>query len=163
MEGLIQTFHIDVKLMIAQVVNFTIVLLVLYRFAYKPILKTLNDRTSLIEKGVKDAENAKTKLEEVTIKEKEILMAAKKESQEIIKNAEAIAVKDAERILFEAKDQSDKMLSEAKVQINQEKEKIMRDIKGEVAELVIAAAGKIISEKLNSEKDRELIEKVIAH
>jgi len=58
MEELISTFHIEWQLIIAQLVNFAIVLFVLWKFAYNPILKTLNDRTKKIEKGVKDAEDA---------------------------------------------------------------------------------------------------------
>jgi len=163
MEGLIQTFHIDIKLVLAQAVNFTIVLLVLYKFAYKPVLGTLNDRTNRIEKGLRDAEEAKTKLEEMTIKEKEVLFEAKKEAQEIIKNAEAIAVKDAERILFEAKDQSDKMIAEAKAQLDQEKGKILAEVKAEIGDLVVLAAEKIIIEKIDANKDKELIEKSLNH
>ena len=58
MDELIKTFHIELNLLVAQIVNFSIVLFVLYRFAYAPILKTLNSRTGKIEKGLKDAESA---------------------------------------------------------------------------------------------------------
>ena len=77
MEELVKTFHIDAGLLLAQLVNFLIVLVVLYKFAYKPILKTLNDRTGKIEKGLKDAEDAQIKLAEMEKKEKEILTKAK--------------------------------------------------------------------------------------
>lgn len=161
MEELIKTFHIELNLLVAQFVNFAIVLFVLYKFAYKPILKTLNDRTRKIEKGLKDADEARRKMEEVTIKEKEVLIEAKKECQRIIKEAEVVAVKDAQRILFEAKDQSDKMVADAKKQIDQEKEKILREAKGQIAELVVMATEKIIREKVDSNKDKELIEQAI--
>ncbi|MDQ1284421.1 MAG: F-type H+-transporting ATPase subunit b [Patescibacteria group bacterium] len=159
MDELIKTFHIETNLLIAQVVNFTIVLLVLYKFAYGPILKTLNDRTKKIEKGLKDSEDAGKKLAEITEKEKEVLAKAKKEAQGIIKKSEEEAKKNAENLVMEAKIQTQKIAVEAKKQIEQEKDKMMAEIKSEVAELVVAAAGKILGEKIDSGKDKELIER----
>lgn len=159
MEELVKTFHIETNLIAAQLVNFTIVLLVLYKFAYGPILKTLNDRTKKIEKGLKDSEEAGKKLTEITEKEKEVLTQAKKEAQEIIRKSEDEARKNAEVFLGETKEKADKMLVDAKNMIEQEKGKMMTEIKTEVAELVALAAGKVIGEKIDAEKDRELIEK----
>lgn len=161
MDELIKTFHIDAKLVLAQAVNFVIVLLVLYKFAYGPILKTLNQRTGKIEKGLKDSEEASKKLEEITQKEKEVLIKAKKEAQEIIAKSEKEAKKNAEIIVVETKKQNAKMMEDAKKNIEREKVKMLSEIKSEVAELVVSATEKIISEKLDSAKDKELIEKAI--
>lgn len=163
MEELVKTFHIDINLMIAQFVNFTIVLLVLYKFAYKPVLKTLNSRTQKIEKGLKDSEEASRKLTEITEKEKFVLADAKKEAQEIIKNAEEQAKANAMSIVLESRNQGEKLVANAKKQIEDEKNKMMAEIKKEVAELVVAATGKVIGEKMDGEKDRELIENSLNH
>ena len=161
MNQLIQTFHIEANLLLAQLVNFVIVLLVLYKFAYKPILKGLNERTDKIEKGLKDADAAAKKLEKVAEDEKEILASAKKEAQEIVKKSEEISKTNRETAVALTKEASEKILENAKKQIEQEKEKMMSEIKNEVAELVALAAGKVIGEKIDSAKDRELIEKSI--
>jgi F-type H+-transporting ATPase subunit b len=161
MEGLISTFHIQWQLLAAQMVNFAIVVFVLWRFAYKPILKTLNERTSKIEKGVKDAEEAKKKLEEVSLEEKEILKKAKIEAQEILKKAEDSAKKEAENISVEAKKQTEKMIADAQKSIEQEKGKMIAEVKSEIAGLVVAATEKIIGEKMDEKKDKELIEEII--
>jgi F-type H+-transporting ATPase subunit b len=161
MDELIKTFHIEINLLLAQFVNFAIVLFVLWKFAYKPILKTLNDRTKKIEKGVKDAENASKKLGEITEKEKEVLHKARKEAQEIIKKSEGEAKKSAENIIITAKEQNEKMIADAKKMIEQEKGKMLSEVKSEIAGLVVAATEKVIHEKLNSQKDKELIEKAI--
>lgn len=161
MDELIKTFHIETNLLIAQFVNFAIVLFVLWKFAYKPILKTLNDRTKKIEKGVKDAENASKKLSEMMEKEKEILVSARKEAQEIIKKSEGEAKKNAENIIILAKEQNEKVIADAKKSIEREKEKMISEVKSEIAGLVISATEKIIHEKLDSQKDKELIEKAI--
>jgi len=161
MEELISTFHIQWQLLLAQMVNFAIVLFVLWKFAYKPILKTLNDRTNKIEKGVKDAESARKKLEEVSISEKEILKKARIEAQEIIKKAEDNAKAEAANISVEAKKQTEKMIADAQKSIEQEKTKMIGEVKSEIAGLVVSATEKIILEKLDSHKDKELIEEAI--
>jgi F-type H+-transporting ATPase subunit b len=163
MDELIKTFHIEVNLLLAQMVNFVIVLLVLYKFAYKPILKTLNDRTKKIEKGLKDSAEASQKLEEMTQKEKEILTQAKKEAQEIIKKSENEAKKNAESITFEMKEKNAKMLESAKAMIEEEKKKMLLEIKSEVADLVVMATEKVIAEKMDLNKDKEIIEKSLGN
>lgn len=161
MDELIKTFHIEVNLLVAQMVNFAIILFVLYRFAYKPVLKTLNSRTNKIEKGIADADAAGKKLGEIMEKEKEVLASAKKEAQEIIKTAEEKAKANAVSIVLEARNQNEKLIVTAKKQIEQEKDKMLSEVKGEISNLVVLATEKIIGDKLDKEKDRELIEKAI--
>lgn len=161
MEELVKTFHIDWKLMAAQLVNFGIVLFVLYKFAYGPILKTLNDRTAKIDKGLKDAEEAGKKMVEMSEKEKEVLNEARKEAQAIISRSEEQAKKNKEEIMAEAKAQAEKAVAEAQKKIEEEKNKMMAEVKGEIAGLVMSATEKLIGEKMDSQKDGEIIAKVI--
>ena len=161
MEELIKTFHIDIKLILAQLVNFGIVLFVLKRYAYGPVLKMMQERTDKIEKGMADAESAGTKILEIAEKEKEVLVEARKQAQEIVTKAEEIAKKNKEEIITEAKNQSEKILSDSVKKIEQEKNQMMQEVKGQIAELVIAATGKVIGEKMDSEKDVQLIKSVI--
>ena len=97
----------------------------------------------------------------MTEKEKEVLVNAKKEAQEIIKKSENEAMKNAESIIANAKEQNTKMIEEAKAVIENEKERMLSEIKSEVADLVVMATEKVIAEKLNSEKDREIIKSAI--
>lgn len=157
MEELIKTFHIDGKLIIAQLVNFAIVLFVLKKFAYAPVLKLMNERSKKIEKGLKDAEAAHKKLSEITEKEKEVLVEAKKQAQEILAKAEAVAVKNKEEILAEAKVQAEKIMQDSAKKMEAEKNQMMQEVKGQIAELVVAATEKVIAVKVDGEKDKELI------
>jgi len=161
MEELIKTFHIDYKLLIAQAINFTLVLLVLYKFAYKPILKVLNERTDKIEKGLRDAENAAKKMEETEVKEKEVLIEAKKEAQQILAEAESCGKKSQEEMIMEAKEKIEKAVNEAKEKIKDEKNKMIKEVKLEISTLVVSATEKIINEKIDTNKDKELINEVI--
>lgn len=163
MDELVKTFHVDIKLIIAQLVNFAIVFFVLYKFAYGPILKALNERTDKIEKGMKDAEESHKKLAEITEKEKEVLKKAREEAQAIIVKAEEQARKNKDEIIVEAKNNSEKILADAGKKIEEEKNKMFAEVKGEIAGLVVLATEKVIGEKMDSGRDRELIEKIIKH
>jgi F-type H+-transporting ATPase subunit b len=161
MEELVKTFHIDWKLVVAQLVNFGIVLFVLYKFAYGPILKTLNERTKKIDKGLKDAEEASKKMVEMGEKEKEVLVEARKAAQDILAKSEEQAKRNKDEIMLEAKAQAEKAIKDAQKKIEDEKNKMMAEVKGEIAGLVIRATEKLIGEKMDSQKDAELIAKVI--
>jgi len=161
MGALIGTFHIDYKILIAQIVNFSIVLFVLYKFAYGPLVKVMNDRTEKIEKGLKDAEEANRKLTQTEEREKEVLGKARKEAQVIIELAEKTSLKNKEELLAEAKKKSDEIVENTQKQLEEEKKKMMSEIKSEIADLVVAATGKVIDEKMDGKKDKEIIEKAI--
>ena len=161
MNELITTFHIDWKLIVAQLVNFAIILFVLKKFAYGPVMKLMNDRAKKIEKGLHDAEAAGKKLTEIEKEEKDILQQARAEAQKIAEKSENQAVKNAENIIALAEEQRKKMLQEAKEQLEVEKKKIVSEAKAEVGALIVQAAEKIIDEKMDSKRDKELIEKAI--
>lgn len=161
MEELIKTFHIDWKLIIAQLVNFAIVLFVLQRYAYGPILKMMTERSEKIEKGIKDAENAHKKLAEIAEKEKEVLVEAKKQAGVIIAQAEAVATRNKEVIIGESKQQAEKILADAAKKMEAERAQIMQEIKAQVGELVVMATGKVLAEKIDAEKDRDIIARAI--
>ena len=158
---LLNNLGINGKLLLAQIINFLVLLFVLYKFAYGPVLKILNERTNKIEKGLKDAEDAQKKLMEITEKERAVLVKARKQAQEIIAKAEEIAVKNKEEIIVTTKAQSEKILSDSAKKIETEKVLMFQEVKKQVSELVIAATGKIIDEKMDSQKDKEIIEKAI--
>ena len=161
MEELVKTFHIDIKLLIAQLVNFAIVVWVLYKFAYGPILKTLNERTDKIDKGLKDAEASQKKMTEITEQEKKVLAEARQEAQKIITQAEANARKSKDEIAADAKRQSEKILQDAEKKIEEDKNKMIAEVKKEIAGLVVAATEKMIGEKMDGKKDEELVSKIL--
>jgi len=159
MQELLSKLGIDYKLLIAQIVNFLVLLFVLYKFAYGPIVAMLEKRQKKIEQGLADAEAAKKNLEKSEEKQKEILKKARTETKEIVAKAHIQAEKSKSEMAAEAKAQAEKIIADAKVQIEREKRKMLGEIKSEIGGLVVAAAEKIIDEKLDGEKDKKLIEK----
>ena len=159
MSELLSKLGIDWKLLIAQIVNFLVLLFVLYKFAYGPILGMLEKRQKKIERGLKEADLARKYLAESEEKQKEILRKAREEGKQIVEKAYIQAEKSKKEIAEESKKQAEKTIAEAKLEIVREKEKTVREIKSEIGSLVALAAEKVIGEKVDKDKDKELIEK----
>jgi len=161
MSELFSKLGIDWKLLIAQIVNFLVLLFILWKFAYGPILAMLEKRQKKIEKGLADAQEAGRKLEESEEKQKEILKKARTEAKDIVEKAHIQAEKAKSEIASEAKVQAEKIITVAKAEIEQEKQKTMAEIKSEIGSLVVAATEKIVDEKMDEEKDKKMIEEAI--
>lgn len=151
---------IDWKLLIAQAINFGILFWVLRRFAYKPMLDFLESRSARIDKGLKDAEAAQSKLASMEEKEKQVLVEARNEARSIITLAETSAKKrDADR-LKETEEKTKRFLDDARMKIEEEKQKILTEAKQEIAEIVALSVEKILKEKVDTVKDKSLIEEM---
>jgi F-type H+-transporting ATPase subunit b len=158
MEKIIEAFGVgDYEVLLAQFVSFGILLFVLYKFAYGPIIKMLDERTAKIEKGIKDAEEIQKKLNETEEREREILTEAKKQAQEIILNAEKMAEKNKVEILENSKVMAQEIIKNAEKTIEAEKSKLKSELKKEIADLVLASTEKVLREKIDEEKDKEII------
>ncbi|MFA5986155.1 MAG: F0F1 ATP synthase subunit B [Parcubacteria group bacterium] len=161
MSELLSSLGLNIKLFIPQVINFCIVLFVLYRFAYKPVLKMLDERTTKIEKGLADAEESQKKLEDIVQKEKEVIIEAKKQAKDIIEKAQGQAQVQREELIALAKDESQKMITKAQKSIEEEKNKMVSEAKKEIASLVSLAVEKVIGEKIDERLDAKIIADVI--
>lgn len=151
---------VDWKLLLAQVVNFGILFFLLRRYAYGPMLEFLEKRSERIDKGLKDAEAASAKLIALEEKEKQVLAAARTEARAILSASEAAAKKrDAERMV-ETEAKTKQFLDEARVKIDEEKQKVLTEAKKEIAEVVALSVEKILKEKVDAVKDKELINKM---
>jgi len=156
---LFDALGLNVKILLAQLVNFAVLLFVIYKFAYGPIMKVLSDRQEKIESGIKNADEAQKKLQEAVAKESEVLKIAREEAQKIINKAEEIGKKNKEEIIIEAKKQTEIILANAEKKIEEEKNKMFAEVKGKIADLVVMATEKLIDEKIDANKDKGLIEK----
>jgi F-type H+-transporting ATPase subunit b len=161
MESLIETFHIDIKLLIAQTVNFGIVFAVLYFFALKPLFKVMGERTKKIEKSLEDAKKVEEKLTKTEEDYARELSKAKKEANEILNKAGEMGEKKKQEMIASAKEEIGRIINQEKTKIQQEKAKTLKEIKKEVADLVVASLEKVLSEKVDKKKDEELIRKAI--
>lgn len=161
MESLIETFNIDISLLVAQMVNFAIVISVLYFFALKPLIATMQDRTKKIEKSLDDAKRVEEKLNQTEADYDKKLTKAKKEAAEIMEKAQKQAEEKREQMITKAKADIGQIINDEKARMQQEKKEVLREIKADVADLVAASLEKVLEEKVDSNEDKKLISRVV--
>jgi len=142
MENLFEAFGIDGKLIIAQAINFAILILVLQYFLYKPVLKMITERNAMIAKGVEDADKAQTLLLSADHSATTLLQGAEKEAGEIVGTARLEATDEKNRIAKEAQEQADRISKDAHTRSMEESAKMLRESEHEIARLALLAAEK---------------------
>ncbi|MEX2052253.1 MAG: F0F1 ATP synthase subunit B [Candidatus Paceibacterota bacterium] len=148
MESIIETFHIDWKIIIAQGINFAIVFAVLYVFALKPLNKLMNERSETIGKGLKDAKENAAILSETTSKYEEAIAKSKLEANLIFQTAKKEAEGKRVEMLEEAKSQVAALIENGKKTLEAEKVKMVGEARKEIVTLAMLA-----TEKLTGSKD----------
>ncbi|MFA5359088.1 MAG: F0F1 ATP synthase subunit B [Patescibacteria group bacterium] len=161
MESLIETFHLDVKLVIAQLVNFVIVLLVLWFFALKPLLKTMNERSAKIEKSLRDAQEIEERVKSSKKEREEKIAEIKRESLEILAQTQVQAEENRKETINKTKEDVAKLVNQGKEQLAAEKDKMVSAAKTEVADLVVAVTKKVLGSALTKDIDKKVIEDAI--
>jgi len=157
MVELIEKFGVDWRILIAQAINFAVVLLVLTKFVYKPVLKALQKRRDDIEHGIKSAREAEEKLRDADNASLRTHKVAKEEALRIISLAEADALVKADDVLKKAAEKRDAVVSQARVIIDEEKNKMFRDVYSGAEDLVRAGIEKVLGRIPVAERSGELI------
>jgi len=158
---ILELFGVDWKLLIAQLVNFAIVVGVLWWFALKPLTKTMQKRNDEISKEVSDAQAATERLEEVEKEVKDKLNATKGEAANILELAKQQADRAKQETVDKTKEEVAKLIAKAKEQIASEKDTMISEVKGEVSNMVVVALEKILSEGISKDLDKKYITKVL--
>ena len=133
-----------IGLMFWTVVIFILLLILLKKFAWKPILKAVDDRNSSINEALASAEKAKSEMEQLSADNDKILNEARNQRDSIIKEARDIKIKTIADAKNKASIEAEKIISSAKEQIKNEKMKAMTELKNEIADISIQMAEKII-------------------
>lgn len=144
------------------VLSFSVILFILKKFAWKPILKALKERENTIDTALKSADKAREEMEHLKADNEKIIKEAKNIRDNLLK--EARQVKD--KIISEAKQKANSeaniIIADAKRQIENEKEAAVDEIKNQIAGFSIEIAEKILKKKLEKTKDQnDLINELI--
>lgn len=158
---LLQNLGIDWRLLIAQLINFVILLAVLYRFLYKPVLKLLHERSARIEEGLKNADTAEAKLKEASAAYEKKVLEARGEAQKIMEMSRKEGEKVKAEVVATAQKEADKIVASGRSRLAAEKEKIMREAQEELADLVEHAAEHVLGGVVTPEIDKQLIDQAI--
>ena len=151
MGNLVSSLGIEWKELIAQAINFGLLVFILTKLLYKPLMKSIEEKEKSIQGAKDSASNMEKMLQESAEAQKKVLDKARSESEKIIKNAEVSAAVLKKSLLEDAKHQAQAVITQGELKIKEENEKLRREIKKEVGTLVSDAiektVGKYIDEK----------------
>ncbi|MGB6150471.1 MAG: F0F1 ATP synthase subunit B [Pricia sp.] len=160
METLINDF--SPGLFVVQTILLIGLILLLVKFAWKPILTSLNERESGIEDALKAAENARKEMQNLQADNEKLLKEARAEREAMLKEAREIKDKMITDSKEQAKVEGDKMIKQAQSAIESEKKAAMADIKNQVAELSVEIAEKVLKEQLSNKNEQlKLVENLL--
>ena len=151
------TLGINWKLFLAQLLNFGIVLFVLWKWVVKPLGTTLTKRQERIEAGLKNAENMDVERKKFEDWKAGEMKKVRNEADQILRVTTDTANKIKQETIVDAQHQANKILEQAKSNIESEKTEMLNEAKEELATLVVMASEKILRHKLDPKKDHELI------
>lgn len=155
-------FGVDLPKLVFQIVNFLLLLYLLNRFLFKRVFALLDERQAKISKGIEDAEAAARDRELARAEREAAVAEARKEANEMIARANKIAEDTRNEILADAKAEAEKVSARAREDIVAEKDKAMAEIRGQVAELALAAAGKLVRREMDGPTQKRLVEEFLA-
>jgi len=147
MEQILDAFGIDWKILLVQVVNFSVLLGVLWHFLHKPLMNLIESRRAMIIKGVADAERAEAALKDADSKKTDILARASADAQALIANAREQAKHKEALILAEAKERAERGLTEAQLKGEELQREALMKSKEQIAQLIVLGVERTLREK----------------
>jgi F-type H+-transporting ATPase subunit b len=152
---LFEALGLNWKILLAQLVNFGLLVWILHRYGYGPIIKFIDERRGKIEGGLEKARLVDEKMEKAKETEKEIIVSAKKEAQKIVSSSTEVAKKNQEEMINKAHEEAQRILESSEKKAIQEKDRIIGEAKEEVAELVVSATKKLIAKNVDELKNEK--------
>ena len=152
---------ISIPTLIAQIINFVFLLVILRLFAYKPIMKMLDERARKIKESMEEVQKVKEQAAHTEEEFKKKIEAAGKEGQEVIARAMRTGEEARQRAQLEAKQEAQVLVEKARMEIQRERVETIGELRQEFADLTVVAAEKIIGKSLDKEAHRQIIDKVL--
>lgn len=160
MEQLLENFSLD--LFVKQTILFLLLIFLMVKFAWKPILNALNEREDNIQGALDAAEKAKLEMQNLQADNKKLLNEARAERDAMLKEARDMKAKMIADAKDEAKAAADQMIAQAQAAIESEKKAAVADIKNQVASLSVDIAEKVMRAELaDAGKQQKLVENLL--
>ncbi|MEX1254967.1 MAG: F0F1 ATP synthase subunit B [Dehalococcoidia bacterium] len=153
---------INLPLLIAQVINFFIVLLVLRLFLYKPVLAMLDRRAQRVREGLDAAEQSQQRATQAEQEVSQQLDQARQQGQALIAQAQEAANRIQEESRAQARRDADALLERARSEIQLERDQAIGELRKEFADITVSAAEKVIGQSLDKQAHRRLIDETLA-
>lgn len=158
---IIKNFGLDPIMLVAQIVNFLIVLFLLKRFLYKPVLETLKKREDTIKEGLKQAEEGRLVLEKSLEEERKILRKAQDQARKILEDARAQSDQIGKQLEDESRLRAEKILTDAQSQISQETREAEKRLAERINQLSIDLLTKSVKEMFDEKEEKLIINRAL--
>lgn len=143
--------------LIAQIINFLLLVFLLAKFAYRPLMQVLEERQKNIADNIDAAERERKDAQQLKMEYQQQLAQARSQAQAIVEKAEKLAEEAKEEILKDARAESARILKNAQAEVARERALALAQLKNEVVVLSMAAATKIIDKNIDTEANALLI------
>lgn len=150
---IVSDFGINLPGILAQVLNFSIVAFILWRFAFKPVLATIQERQTKIQAGLKYAEDMKAQLAAAQAESATLIKNAQLEANKIIEEARRTSKELSDKSQKEATERANGLITKAQQAIELEQKKMLADARNEIARLVVTTTERVLAKRL-SDTDR---------
>ena len=157
-EGEGALFQINLFWVIVSALNFILFFVIIWTFAFKPVSAMLAERKSRIEEGLKDAEQARRDREDAEAERVATLGEARREANDILARAQKVAQETRDADIAATRAELDRMRERATAEIDAEKQRAIAELRGEVADLALAAAGRVVGESMTGDRQRKLVD-----
>lgn len=149
---------LDLSTSIWAVINFLVILAILYKFFYNPVMNFLDNRSEEISNNISEAERGRTEAAALLQEYQEKIAGAREEAQEIIAKATKAGEEERAAILAQTRDESAVLLERARQEIRREKDEALHDLRQEVSTLAVMAAEKILSRNIDTEDNQRIVD-----
>lgn len=156
-----EALGINLPGLIAQIVNFLILLVLIYLFAYKRVIKMLDERSKRIKESMEQTESIKQEMARTEEKVEAQLDVARREGQALIAMAAQAGEQLREEARQEARRETEALIVRARQQIQLERDQALDELRRQFVDVAILAAEKVIKESLDKQKHQQLIEEVL--
>lgn len=157
----LETLGINLPSLLFHTVNFILLVALLSKFLYKPVVKMLDERAARIKESMDRAEAIKEQLARANADVRLQLEGARKESQAILDQANQISERIRAQARQDAQADADRIVARAREQLDRERQLAVNELRAEVADLVVAAAGRLISQTLDTQAQHQLVEEFL--
>ncbi len=157
-EQIATTFGVDWPHLVAQIISFCIVCILLYRFAYRPVLEMLEVRRQQIAQGLANAEQIKAELARTEAQRQEVMAQANVQATKFIEEARAAAARVQEQETQKAIAAAEQIMVKAREAAAQDHDRMLAELKREVGRLVVQATATVTGKILTAEDQRRLAE-----
>ena len=146
---------------IVSALNFIVFFYLIYRLVLVPVGGMLNERKEKIEQGLQDADAARRDREAAADQRQAILTEARREAADILVRGQKMSEEARDKGVTDTQGEIERLRQKAVLEIDAERQRALADVRGQVAELALQAAGKLVGETMNGEREKRLVDQFL--